>query len=44
MMLARENGKLAYLNYDKLKIDGVLYVYDDVLQDIKPLRGTTSIG
>ncbi|XP_070564536.1 uncharacterized protein [Ptychodera flava] len=31
---ARDEGKRAFLNYDKLKIDGSLYVYDEASKDI----------
>ena len=38
LMKARSEGKIAHLKYDKLKIDGELYVYDDYNDDIKPLH------
>ncbi|XP_070581495.1 uncharacterized protein [Ptychodera flava] len=34
---AREEGKRAFLNYDKLKIDGTLYIFDDSLNDIRAI-------
>ncbi|XP_070550705.1 uncharacterized protein PF3D7_1120000-like [Ptychodera flava] len=32
---AKDNGKRAFLNYDKLKIDGTVYVFDEASKDIR---------
>ncbi|XP_070554706.1 uncharacterized protein [Ptychodera flava] len=39
---ARAEGKRAFLSYDKLKIDGTTYIYDNACDDIRPLSGRST--